>query len=108
MSKVLKQAPGKKPLPVGRSVRVESGEIFIIQKDIPILGVRSMGTALRYPFGEMQAGESFEIKSNPKETRRMVSRISSACVSYVKRANKAAKFTVRRTSDQTIRVWRVK
>lgn len=103
-----KKALPKKDLPVGRSVRVESGEIYIIQKNIPILGVRSMGTTLRYPFHEMEAGESFEIKSNPKETRRMVSRVSSACVSYVKRANKAAKFTVRRTSDTSIRVWRIK
>ena len=29
----------KKELPVGRSVRVESGDIYIIQKDIPMLGV---------------------------------------------------------------------
>ena len=103
----IKKKPVKN-LPVGRSVRVESGEVYIIQKNIPILGVRSMGTTLRYPFHEMAAGESFEIKSNPKETRKMVSRVSSACTAYVKRNNKAAKFTVRRTSDSTLRVWRIK
>lgn len=105
---VTKKKTPIKVLPVGRSVRVESGEIFIIQKDIPILGVRSMGTTLRYPFHEMNPGESFEIKSNPKETRKTISRISSACSSYVKRNNKASKFAVRRTGEGSIRVWRVK
>lgn len=98
----------KKELPVGRSVRVESGEIFIIQKDIPMLGVRSMGAALRYPFNQMNPGESFEIKSNPNEVRKVVSRVSSACASYVKRNNKASKFTVRRTALDSVRVWRIK
>lgn len=99
----------EKILPVGRSVRVESGDVYIVQRNIPISGTyRSLGPTLRYPFHEMETGESFEIKTNPVEARKIVSRVSSACTSYVKRANKAAKFTVRRTSDQTVRVWRVK
>lgn len=98
----------EKKLPVGRSVRVESGEIYIIQKDIPVLGVRSMGAALRYPFGQMQPGESFEIKSGPNDVRKIVSRVSSACASFVRKNNKASKFTVRRTSPASVRVWRVK
>jgi hypothetical protein len=95
-------------LPVGRSVRVESGDVFIIQKDIPMSGFRSIGASLRYPFSEMAAGESFEMKSSKTEIRRAVSRASAACVSYVKKNNKAAKFTVRRTGPDTLRVWRVK
>lgn len=94
---------------IGRSVRVESGDVFIIQKNIPISGTfRSLGATLRYPFHEMTAGESFEIKANSKECRKVVSRVSSACSSYVKRNNSAAKFTVRRTSAETVRVWRLK
>jgi hypothetical protein len=95
-------------LPVGRSVRVESGDVFIIQKDIPLSGFRSMGAALRYPFSSMAAGESFEMKSTKADVRKAISRASAACVNYVKKNNKSAKFTVRRTGPETLRVWRVK
>lgn len=92
-----------------RSVRVESGDIFIIQKSIPVTSAfRSLGPSLRYPFSEMLPGESFEMKVTKNDLRRMVSRISSACISYAKKNNKAAKFTVRRTSDETLRCWRLK
>lgn len=92
-----------------KSVRTESGDVFTIEKNIPLVGgYRTYGPSLRYPFGEMMAGDSFEIKVNKSELKTKVSRLSSACTSYVKRANKAAKFTVRRTSPETVRVWRVK
>jgi len=95
-------------LPVGRSVRVESGDVFIIQRDIPLSGFRSIGASLRYPFTEMASGESFEMKVPKSEIRKAVSRASAACVSFVKKNNKAAKFTVRRTGPDTLRVWRIK
>jgi hypothetical protein len=92
-----------------KSVRTESGDVFTIERNVPIVGAyRSYGPSLRYPFGEMLAGDSFELKVNKTEIKTKVSRLSSACTSYVKRANNAAKFTVRRTSSDTIRVWRVK
>jgi hypothetical protein len=92
-----------------KSVRTESGEVFTIEKGIPIAGAyRTYGPSVRYPFGEMLAGDSFEIKVSKTEIKAKVSRLSSACTSYVKRANNAAKFTVRRTSADTVRVWRVK
>lgn len=95
--------------PDQRSVTVESGEVFVIQKSIPISGTfRSLGAHLRYPFDKMMAGESFEVKVSKTDARRRVSNLSSACSSFVKRSNKAAKFTVRRTSETTIRVWRIK
>lgn len=94
--------------PETRSVRVESGDVFILQKDIPLTGFRSIGASLRYPFSEMKAGESFEMKVNKNEIRKAVSRASAACVSYVKKNNKASKFTVRRTGPETLRVWRIK
>lgn len=114
MAKTIQKSVPKKhvlaePLKVGRSVTVESGEVFIIQKNIPISGTfRSLGPHLRYPFNEMAAGDSFEIKMKKDDAKKMVSRISSACSSYVKTRNNSAKFTVRRTTDQTVRVWRVK
>ena len=94
---------------VRRIVKTESGETFHIQKNITIVGTyRGVGASLRYPFNEMVAGDSFEIQCNPEEVRLKVSRLSSACVSYCKTRNQSAKFTVRRTSPITVRVWRVK
>jgi hypothetical protein len=95
--------------PDQRSIRVESGEVFIIQKSIPVSGTyRALGPSLRYPFKDMQSGESFEVKVSKNDARRKVANLSSACASYVKRSNNAARFTVRRTSDTTIRCWRIK
>lgn len=106
IKEVVKQEP---PKIIGRSVRTESGEVFIIQKQIPISGTyRSLGPSIRYPFAEMAAGDSFEVRVNKTEIKAKVSRMSSACVSYCKRSNQSAKFTVRRTSDEAIRVWRIK
>jgi hypothetical protein len=99
----------EKKLEVKRMVRVESGDVFLIQKNIPISGTfRSLGASLRYPFSEMAAGESFEIKVKKDEAKTKVSRLSSACVAFCKSRNNAAKFTVRRTSPETVRVWRIK
>lgn len=95
--------------PEQRSVTVESGEVFMIQKNIPVSGTfRSLGAHLRYPFDKMMPGESFEVKVTKTDARKKVSNLSSACTAYVKRGNRAAKFTVRRTTDTTIRVWRIK
>lgn len=94
--------------PDQRTVRVESGDVFVIQKNVPVVGVRSIGASLRYPFSQMAAGESFEIKVTKTDVRKAVSRTSSACASYVKKNNKGAKFAVRKTANDTIRVWRIK
>lgn len=102
MTKVLKK-------PEQRSVRTEVGEVFIIQKNVPITSVyRSLGPSIRYPFKDMLSGESFELKVGKADIRKAVSRVSSACASYVKKNNKAAKFAVRRTGGDTVRVWRIK
>lgn len=109
-----KQPAQKQPIQkvatkVGRSVTVESGEVFVIEKNIPVSGMyRSTGPHFKYPFAEMVAGDSFEIKATKEDPRKLVSRISSACTSYVKRANTAARFTVRRQMNNNIRVWRIK
>jgi hypothetical protein len=101
-----------KPLPKKpdqRSIRVESGDVFVIQKNIPVVGAyRSLGPSLRYPFDEMLPGESFEMKATKNDMKKVVSRASSAAASFVKKNNKAAKFTVRRTGPDTCRVWRLK
>lgn len=92
-----------------RAVTTETGEVFKIQKFIPITGTyRSLGPHLRYPFAEMEVGESFEMHVNTKDIKRRVSNLSSACAAYVKSRNKGAKFTVRRTGADSVRVWRIK
>lgn len=92
-----------------RAVTTETGEVYRIQKNIPISGTyRSMGPHLRYPFAEMEIGESFEVKVNVKEIKKKVSNLSSACSAYVKSRNQSSKFTVRRTSNDSVRVWRIK
>jgi hypothetical protein len=96
-------------VPPARSVTTESGLVFKIEKGIPISGTfRSLGANQQYPFSKMEIGESFEMKVNTKEIKRRVSNVSSACAAYVKSKNKAAKFTVRRTGPDTLRVWRLK
>ena len=95
--------------PEHRSVTTETGEVFIIQKNIPITNIyRSLGPSIRYPFKDMLAGDSFEMKVGKSDARKIVSRMSSACSSYVRKNNSAAKFTVRRTSTDSVRVWRIK
>lgn len=97
------------PMKTGRAVTVESGDVFILQKNIPISGTfRSIGPHLRYPFAQMAAGDSFELKTTDTEARKVVSRISSACSSYVKTKNSSAKFTVRRIGTAAVRVWRIR
>lgn len=92
-----------------RSVRTESGEVFIIQKNIPVSSTyRSLGPNLRYPFSSMASGESFEIKVGKSDMKKAVSRVSAACTSYSKRNNHASKFVVRRTAPDTVRVWRIR
>lgn len=94
---------------VGRSVTVESGDVFVIEKNIPVTGMyRSTGPSFKYPFSEMMAGDSFEIKMGKEDPKLMVSRVSSACSSFVKRTNSSARFTVRRQPNNGIRVWRIK
>lgn len=104
-----KQPAQKVATKVGRSVTVESGEVFVIEKNIPITGMyRSVGPSFKYPFSEMMAGDSFEIRAGKDDPRKMVSRVSSACTSFVKRTNSSARFTVRRQPNNGIRVWRIK
>lgn len=92
-----------------RTVRTESGDVFVLQKNVPVSGTyRSLGPNLRYPFAQMVAGDSFEVKVNLNDAKKKVANLSAACASYVRRANSSAKFTVRRTAKDTVRVWRIK
>ena len=93
-----------------RSVRVETGDVFMLEKFIPITSIyRRMGPNMRYPFSEMKPGESFELTVPSKdELKRKVCNISSAVSAFVRTRNSSAKFSVRRTGDSSLRVWRLK
>lgn len=69
---------------------------YVIEKDVPIPG----GFCYRYPFKQMEIGDSFLIGND--ET--MASRVRSAGCNYSKKHNK--KFTVRKCLDG-YRIWRV-
>lgn len=105
----MKTQPKPLPKPTHRSVTVEAGTVFKIERGIPVSGTfRSLGANQQYPFSSMEVGESFEMKVNAKDLKRKVSNVSSACAAYAKSRNKAAKFTVRRTGPDTLRCWRIK
>jgi hypothetical protein len=92
-----------------RIVKVDAGDEFVLERDIPIVGMfRSVGSNFRYPFKDMFVGESFEVTINESNARRVVCNISSACSYFIKRNNSTSKFTVRRTSETTVRCWRIK
>lgn len=108
VARATKMAKENEELKVGRAVTVESGEVFILQRNVPVSGTfRALGPHLRYPFNQMNVGDSFEVKTSKEEAKKVVSRLSSACAAFVKSRNSSAKFTVRRTTDVTARVWRL-
>lgn len=75
--------------------------MFAIEKSIPI-PVRSRDS--RYPFKEMDVGDSFMVEFEATPPIIVTRRVRSAVSSYQKKS--LAKFTVR-TFDDGLRVWRV-
>lgn len=71
---------------------------FQIERGVPMPAVRSSGA--KYPFADMEVGDSF---TAPEIER---TRISGACQNKARQGDK--KFTIRKTGDGFIRVWRVK
>lgn len=71
-----------------------------IQKGIPIPATTA-GRPGKYPFAEMDIGDSFELKDVPKNT------VLNAARNWASRNNKKAKFTIRH-ENKTTRIWRIK
>ncbi len=69
---------------------------YKVDKDIPIPPARS--TLARYPFADMEPGDTFAVPAEENKKVRL------AAHSYGKRHGKA--FTIRRQEDGTVRVWR--
>lgn len=86
--------------------------MFEIEKDVPIPETRQ-GRGSKYPFAEMEVGDSFlvEPEEDPnlgvvdeEEYAKVRGRVSNVAYKYGKDHDK--KFTVRQT-DEGVRVWRV-
>lgn len=80
--------------------------MYKIEKNIPIANPKP---ERKYPFNEMEIGDSFLIKatdSKMKSIRKIRNRISSACNIFTKN-NPKIKFVTRRENDG-IRCWRIK
>jgi hypothetical protein len=87
--------------------------VFVIESNIPIPPrAGGKGSPSRYPFALMQVGDSFEVplsacRSKRPTMARLQSSVSNAATLFTKAHNKHAKFSVRKTSPTTFRVWRV-
>jgi len=73
---------------------------YVIEKNIPAPKVRKAGK--RYPFGDMEVGDSFNAGVLSYADR---GRLSSAATQHAKYYGK--KFTTRTDDDGNIRCWRI-
>ena len=82
-----------------------SKNIFIVEHKIPI-PEKSVGRRSKYPFGDMHRGDSF-IFSN-SYSQKEASRAHSAVTTF-KRQHVATrwKFTIRKTKEGQLRIWRI-
>lgn len=73
--------------------------MYVIEKDVPIPELAKRPGVRVYPFPDMAIGDSFRA---PLEMR---DRLGSAAAAYAKKTG--TKFTVRRTGDDCVHVFRV-
>ena len=79
-----------------------------IDKNIPI--PRKRGEKSKYPFFEMEVGDSFEVQVSNTTPEKMAASIRN-CYHNICRNNKdfkSRKFTIRVMSNTSVRCWRVK
>jgi hypothetical protein len=75
-----------------------------IEKNIPIPTKR-----YKYPWNQMQVGDSFFVKSSKKETELIRGRLKSGSIQYAARSKDNKKFIVRIVNDpRGVRCWRIK
>ena len=76
---------------------------YEINKNIPI-PVSGIGRPRKYPFKEMNIGDSFIIYE--KYSRLNMSLMGNAARNWSKKGNYGYKFTLKKTEDNKIRIWR--
>lgn len=84
--------------------------MFTIEKGIPIPAAQPRGAAVKYPFAQMEIGDSFFVPSVVKgdETAdKAAERLKSSLSSHKRRAQKQTGFVLTvRVVDGGVRVWR--
>ena len=72
--------------------------MYKIEKNIPVAKLKT--SKPKYPFAEMEVGDSFFVKGNDKKKQSV-----AVAVHYYKVSNQDKKFCTR-TNEEGIRVWR--
>jgi len=62
------------------------------------------GTCRKYPFNKMEVGDSFIIG---EYTREAMCRCSNAARNWAKKVENGYRFSVRKTEDGNVRIWRI-
>ncbi len=86
-------------------------EKFIIEKGIPVPPEETLGKYSRvkqesYPFGEMEVGDSFIIAD--VYSRDAMQKKGNAARNWSNNGGHNAKFALRKTEDNKVRIWRIK
>lgn len=82
---------------------------YKIEKGVPI--PRKRGEKSKYPFSQMEVGDSFEVKVDILTSPEKLAMSIRNCYHNVCRYNnefKDRKFTIRIISPQSVRCWRIK
>jgi len=86
-------------------VKIATGELYAIDKSMPI--ELKCNDRRRFPFFNMEIGDSFLIPKKEQSPEKARSSIGTAVVTFNKRYKKKIKVTSRVVEDG-LRVWRIK
>lgn len=78
---------------------------YQIEKNIPMLSARA--ASHNYPYGDMEVGDSFLVKTEGVNELSVSRRLRSSAYVYASKSGDGKKFTVRKVGDEGFRVWRV-
>jgi hypothetical protein len=77
-----------------------------IEKNIPIPDANPRPRR-KYPFPDMEIGDSFHLQSQPRSSAKIAARMRHAACTYAKRHNRPElKFSIHRTTSG-VRCWRI-
>ena len=77
---------------------------YKMEKGIPLAWIRRRRPSLKYPFDQMEAGDSFFVPLNAgDELKSLCGRVTHATISATKRLGR--KFTLR-SGETGVRIWR--
>ena len=77
---------------------------YKIDKNIPIPKY-GRGKRPKYPFENMEVGDSFEAGDYSRD---IANSLNGSAKSWCRYMNRRWKFTIRKTLDNKIRIWRIK